>query len=129
MGDRVSIQFANEDMEWGDKSVVLFHHWGGRKFVDFATAWAFEFKRDMKKFAKSKGNDPTTRLEPNNVMLQFIKAMSIYKHSDAFKYSYFEDGEHKYKEELMCYSIYLGKDENDGDNSDNGNHVIELSDD
>ena len=24
MGDRVSIQFANEDMEWGDKSVVLF---------------------------------------------------------------------------------------------------------
>ena len=83
MGDRVSIQFANEDMEWGGKSVVLFHHWGGRKFVDFATAWAFEFKREMKKFAKSKGNDPTTRLEPNNVMLQFIKAMSIYKHNDA----------------------------------------------
>jgi len=44
MGDRVSIQFSNKDMEWGDKSVVLFHHWGGEKFADFAKGWAIDFK-------------------------------------------------------------------------------------
>ena len=44
MGDRVSIQFKNKDMEWGGESVVLFHHWGGEKFADFAKGWAIDFK-------------------------------------------------------------------------------------
>ena len=49
MGDRVSIQFSHKGMEWGDKSVVLFHHWGGEKFADFAKGWAIDFKMKVLK--------------------------------------------------------------------------------
>ena len=30
--------------------------------------------------------------------------------------------------QLVTHSIYLGKDERDGDNSDNGHHVIDVQD-
>ena len=30
--------------------------------------------------------------------------------------------------DLVTHSIYLGKDERDGDNSDNGHHVIDVRD-
>jgi hypothetical protein len=36
MGNRVSIQFKNSGMKYASESVVLFHHWGGQKFADFA---------------------------------------------------------------------------------------------
>ena len=76
MGDRVSIQFKNKDMEWGGESVVLFHHWGGEKFADFAKGWAIDFKMKILKLHEGKGSDPLSRLEPQNVMIQFIKALS-----------------------------------------------------
>ena len=120
MGNRVSIQFKNKDMEWGGESVVLFHHWGGQKFADFAKDWTLKLKEDVKKFSNGKGNDPFSRLEPRNIMVQFIKALSD-------NYRYIEDNEFVSSDEYLSHSIYLGKDENDGDNSDNGNHVIELS--
>ena len=114
MGDRVSIQFANEDMEWGDKSVVLFHHWGGQQFADFAKGWAIDFKMKVLKLHEGKGTDPLTRFEPNNVMIQFIKALSDYPTED-FKYRYFKDKEYVSSKNFLSLSMYLGKDENDGD--------------
>ena len=130
MGDRVSIQFSNKDMEWGGESVVLFHHWGGQKFADFAKDWAIDFKMKVLKLqeGEGKGSDPLTRFEPRNVMIQFIKALSDYPTED-FKYHFFKDDEYRYSDDFLSYSMYFGIDENDGDNSDNGHHVIELGDD
>ncbi len=126
MGDRVSIQFSNKGMEWGDKSVVLFHHWGGEKFADFAKGWAIDFKMKVLKLQEGKGSDPLSRLEPQNVMIQFIKALADYPTED-FKYHYYKDDKYLYSDNYLSYSMYLGIDENDDDNSDNGHHVIELS--
>ena len=128
MGDRVSIQFSHKDMEWGDKSVVLFHHWGGEKFADFAKGWAIDFKMKVLKLQEGNGSDPLSRLEPRNVMIQFIKALSDYPTKD-FTYYFYKDNEFVYSDDYLSYSMYLGKDENDGDNSDNGHHVIELGND
>ena len=128
MGDRVSIQFKNKDMEWGGESVVLFHHWGGEKFADFAKGWAIDFKMKILKLHEGKGSDPLSRLEPQNVMIQFIKALSDYPTED-FKYRYLKDKEYVSSKNFLSHSMYFGKDEDDGDNSDNGHHVIELGDD
>jgi len=59
-------------------------------------------------------------------MIQFIKALSDYPTKD-FTYYFYKDNEFVYSDDYLSYSMYLGKDENDGDNSDNGHHVIELS--
>ena len=65
MGDRVSIQFVDND---GDKSPVLFHHWGGTYFPKFALAWF----RELKGRLKESDRDPITRLEARNIIVQFI---------------------------------------------------------
>jgi uncharacterized protein YhfF len=99
MGDRVSIQFEGE----GEKSVVLFHHWGGMEFVDQAEKYA-------KKLSKEVGDShitPLDRLEPGIVMVDFIREITK-------------------GEKRITSSIYLGATENDGDNSDNGHHIIML---
>jgi len=76
MGDRVSISFQQET-EWYvkrkkekhmDQSPALFHHWGGTTFPKFAFQW---FKDVKAKYAKH-GGDPFTRMEPRNLMVQFI---------------------------------------------------------
>lgn len=127
MGDRVSIQFKNKEMEWGGESVVLFHHWGGKKFAEFAKAWASDFKNNIKQYTKSKGNDPVTRLEPQNIMVQFLKYISDNAQTHGLNYNVYVDGKYTKITDLLSYSMYFGKDENDGDNSDNGHHIIELS--
>lgn len=99
MGDRVSIQFKQGE----DTSPVLFNHWGGMEFVTRA-------KRYVKELIKRKEGKtcyPLDRLEPRIVMVDFIRAIT---------------SEHDEVES----SLYLGKDVNDGDNSDNGHHVINL---
>ena len=127
MGDRVSIQFKNKEMEWGGESVVLFHHWGGKKFAEFAKAWASDFKNNIKQYTKSKGNDPVTRLEPQNIMVQFLKYISDNAQTHGLNYNVYVDGKYTKITDLLSYSMYFGKDENDGDNSDNGHHIIKLS--
>ena len=114
-------------MEWGGESVVLFHHWGGKKFAEFAKAWASDFKNNIKQYTKSKGNDPVTRLEPQNIMVQFLKHISDNAQTHGLNYNVYVDGKYTKITDLLSYSMYFGKDENDGDNSDNGHHIIELS--
>mgnify|MGYP003656288847 FL=1 len=132
MGNRVSIQFKNSGMKYASESVVLFHHWGGQKFADFAKDWALKLKEDVKKFSDSKGHDPLTRLEPRNIMVQFIKCLGgkpPYGTPHEHQYCFFnaKTGRMERTNEFLTHSLYFGKDENDGDNSDNGHHVIELS--
>ena len=102
MGDRVSIQFVNGK----EKSVVLFSHWGGMDFVKTAKAYT----KDLHKWIDRQDNcaiTPLMRLEPDTVIVDFIR--------------------HITKNDVRVDSdLYLAEDENMGDNSDNGHHVINL---
>lgn len=99
MGNRVSIQFKNKN----EKSVVLFSHRGGMDFVKETK----NYIKQLKEKGEGKGIDPLGRLEPNTVMVDFIR--------------------HITKDETEVRSdYYLGATEKDGDNSDNGHHIISL---
>ena len=99
MGNRVSIQFENK----GKKSVVLFSHWDGMDFVNLARKYIKELKKEV----KGKVCYPLERLEPNTVMMDFIRKLT------------------KDMKRVEC-NYYLGATESNGDNSDNGHHIIEL---
>lgn len=98
MGDRASIAFKNGD----EVSVVLFSHWGGMGFVKQAIAYAVRLKDSRKS-----NTYPLHRCEPATVMVDFIRYLTKDK-------------------ELVNSDLYLGKDEYEGDNSDNGHHIIDF---
>ena len=127
MGDRVSLSFQQET-EWYvkrkkekhlEQSPALFHHWGGTHFPKFAFQW---FKKVKEKYGKN-GGAPFTRMEPRNLMVQFIAHL---RNHDDLRYDRHYNGEWSTDDELLSYSIYLGKDSNDGDNSDNGHYTIDV---
>tara|TARA_Y100000310_G_scaffold122783_3_gene121492 strand:+ start:1403 stop:1714 length:312 start_codon:yes stop_codon:yes gene_type:complete len=101
MGDRVSISFKNADEE----SVALFSHWGGMGFVEEARGYVEDLK--IAQPQSILGHGPLARREPNTVMVDFIRYLT----------SAMPRVEGNY---------YLGKDETEGDNSNNGHHIIEL---
>jgi hypothetical protein len=119
MGDRVSISFVNEIDYIHDKrreeSVPLFNHWGGSDFPQYALDWVKKLKREINE-NKEKISTPYTRLEPQNVMVLFI--------ADLQKDKQFADYTNPNR---ITHSIYLGKDLQDGDNSDNGHFVIDIN--
>jgi hypothetical protein len=137
MGDRVSISFRKEEERWSspndkekitEESPVLFHHWGGTDFPKFAFDWFKALRKHLKK--NHTGSDPLTRLEPRNLMVQFINAI---RDEEAFRLRHYENktkdingGTWSIDDNLLSYSIYLGKDSMDGDNSDNGHYLIDV---
>ena len=127
MGDRVSLSFQQET-EWYvkrkkekhlEQSPALFHHWGGTHFPKFAFQW---FKKVKEKYGKN-GGDPFTRMEPRNLMVQFIAHLR--NHED-LRYDRYVNEKRTTDDELISYSIYLGKTPEDGDNSDNGHYTIDV---
>ena len=62
-------------------------------------------------------------MEPRNLMVQFIAHL---RNHDDLRYDRHYNGEWSTDDELLSYSIYLGKDSNDGDNSDNGHYIIDV---
>lgn len=106
MGARTSIQFKNKE----EKSVILFSHWGGEEFKRQAELYVIELKNDIFNTKKNLmlKNMPLGRLEPNTVMVDFIR--DVTRELDRV------DGD-----------LYLGATENDGDNSDYGHHIINLT--
>jgi len=100
MGARTSISFKNGKEE----SITLFSHWGGDEFPMKAIRYA----EKLMKAKKGKQFSPIDRLEPNTVMVDFIR--EITKNLEEV------DGD-----------LYLGKDQYDGDNSDYGHHIIKLT--
>ena len=137
MGDRVSISFRQEQERWSspddkekttEESPVLFHHRGGTDFPKFAFDWFKALRKHLKK--NHTGSDPLTRLEPRNLMVQFINAI---RDEEAFRLHHYENktkdingGTWSIDDNLLSYSIYLGKTSNDGDNSDNGHYTIDV---
>jgi hypothetical protein len=102
MGDRVSISFLMGD----DESIVLFHHWGGTGFPEEAKEYAEELVKEF----NGNGSDPLGRLEANTVMVDFVRWYTA----------------REYGKERVTSSLYFGKDNGDGDNSDNGHYIIEF---
>jgi len=107
MGDRISIQFVNE----GDKSVVFFDHWAGKGLIEEAHDYLIELNAES---SDGRISMPLDRREPSVVMIDFI----------AWRAS-----KHGFNPPLRRIrgSWYLGVDENDGDNSDNGHWLIDVS--
>lgn len=95
------MQFVNDK----EKSVVLFHHWGGE---EFATKRAKDF---LKTLPQGRFGIPVDRREPQTIMRTFVAWLA-----QNYPENYGKD----------TYSMYFGFDENDGDNSDNGHWVVDL---
>ena len=98
MGNRGSIQvICPERPEWGRKSVVLFRHWRGDEKNMLELC-----KRTKKVFTETRGAPPYNQV---NEIIALMTALSF---------------------EEIGTSTYLGKDENDGDNSNNGHFILEV---
>ena len=103
MGDAVSISFKNGNNE----SVALFCHIGGKLFVEFAEFYGKQLREKSNSWLAKDAS--ILRQEPNVAMAEFIR---------------FATSDNSAAE--LC--LYLGKDHEDGDNSDLGHHVIDLGD-
>ena len=135
MGDRVSISFKQKQERWGgpsdktevtDESPALFHHWGGTELPKVAFEWFKKVKAETQ--AMGQRSDPFTRLEPRNLMVQLIGTLAREKW-DQYTTGLTKDKKGITKHDTwMTYSMYLGKDGTDGDNSDNGHYTIDVDD-
>lgn len=114
MGDRISVSFVKTthsldgSKSYREESVALFHHWGGRDFLSAAIEYVKELKEKLAKRKKGVAY-PIDRLEPQTVMVDFIRLVA-----------------NELYPELVESNLYLGKDGDDGDNSDNGHWCIDL---
>ena len=122
MGDRISIQFKNGE----EKSVVLFNHWGGMEFLGWVKRYLRETRAALKS-SRTGGCFPLGRFEPGTVMVDFISWYTAKEKADEKKrlkkgYPFASDLRAKH----IVSNLYLGADEDDGDNSDNGHHVFDL---
>lgn len=104
MGARISVQFKNGERT----SPVLFDHWGGTEFLGAVNEFAITMYKQVEEQKKERPNlsDPFSRLEPEHAMVRFIVWLG--------KTGKYQD------------SMYLGVNENDGDNSDYGHHIFDL---
>jgi len=102
MGNRISISFKNGN----DESVYLFSHWDGMDFKKDALKFVDELYKSINTECNGAVSNPISRLEPNTVMINFINW--------------------KFPKGLIKGNYYLGKDEEDGDNSDNGHFAIKV---
>ena len=135
MGDRVSISFRQKQERWDgpsdnkmvtEESPALFHHWGGTELPKVAFEWFKKVKAETK--AMGQRSDPFTRLEPRNLMVQLIGTLAREKW-DQYTTGLTKDKKGITKHDTwMTYSMYLGKDGTDGDNSDNGHYTIDVDD-
>ena len=135
MGDRVSISFKQKQERWGgpsdktevtDESPALFHHWGGTELPKVAFKWFKKVKAETK--AMGQRSDPFTRQPPPNLMVQLIGTLAREKW-DQYTTGLTKDKKGITKHDTwMTYSMYLGKDGTDGDNSDNGHYTIDVDD-
>jgi hypothetical protein len=133
MGDRVSIQFVQEVTDWNDdekkttdKSVVLFHHWGGEWFPKLAEQWVVNHNKDLAEDRRNSWSDPISRMDVHNLLLQFIRFLSLQSELSSTWASEIIDGNVLRNNNYFTGSLYLGADENSGDNSDNGHFEIKV---
>ena len=107
MGDRISISFVFDKQ---DESVTLFSHWGGREFL----LKVREYIESLDRKCPLESMQPLQRREPSTVMVDFIAWLASENQESIIPLTPSLD------------HYYLGKDDEDGDNSDNGHWVVEL---
>lgn len=120
MGDRISFKFAKK-AEWDktgkkdDTSVVFFSHWSGRGMLGVVEDYIQQLQGILAQRNAEAPNyhAPIDRKEPDTVMVDFI--MWLGRQQDMDKQAGHIEGD-----------FYLGKDESDGDDSDNGHWVFDL---
>lgn len=118
MGDRVSIRFINNNTESGffskepdTDAPVIFSHWGGMSFVEAAVRYAQDLIAE-----RSGSLAPLDRLEPRTVTCDFLYNLDRY-------YPINLGGANHHR---ISHDVYIGRNENDGDNGDNGHFNIDL---
>jgi len=111
MGDRVSIRFTNSKENDFD-APVIFSHWGGRDFVEAGINYAKDLTDEIAA-GGGKGYEPLDRLEPRTATCDFLYNVD--------KYWAVINDNHR-----ITHDIYLGINESDGDNGDNGHFNIDL---
>ena len=104
MGNRISIQFRDENEEL---SPVLFSHWDGKDLLTKVQGYYAELYAYSVRALQEDLNTPLSRMEAQTVMVDFIRVLTT--------------GQGR-----VTSNYYLGVDENDGDNSDNGHHIFDL---
>ena len=117
MGDRISISFVNgadQDNNWLHYSPAFFSHWGGTSLLDDVELYLNELREEISNLDHPNGQ-PLDRLEPGTVMVDFIRWMAGRELAGASR-------------QRITSNFYLGKDSEDGDNSDNGHVEIDLAD-
>lgn len=103
MGDRISIKFTNGS----EKSPVLFSHWGGIEFLREAERYV-EKLQTWAAINDRNGLSPLGRMEPGRVIIDFIRHITIGM-------------------DRVDSDIYLERNEDEGDDSDNGHHILDLT--
>ena len=137
MGDRCSIQFVQKTKGLNDepvtyKSVVLFNHWGGKSFPVFAEQWLDKHNKRLASSRRKNSSGPITRMDPNQLMIQFIRDISRMEDFDSShdceSHMFYMSEPHSRPTNPRYFtcSLYLGADENSGDNSDNGHFIIDV---
>ena len=113
MGNRVSLSFVKENsFNTREESPVLFSHWRGEKLGKQAEIYMEDLIAEIKnayaskEYTSMKGS-PLARLEPQRVIIDFIRWLTK-------------------DEKRIDSDLYLCKDEEEGDNSDNGHVTVHL---
>ena len=129
MGDRISISFTHtynddqhivvggKDNTFKSESAILSSHWQGIRLVEMALDFVETLQKKLQE-EKCDGFNPLDRLEPDNVMINFIRMIPSDKDSEYDKMA---------KYGMISSDYRIVKDESDTDNSDNGHYEIDLS--
>jgi hypothetical protein len=113
MGDRVSISFKKGE----DESPAIFSHWGGLGFVECVKEYCQGLVLDIEG-----SYSPLDRLEPDTVIIDFLAQYlpAYIREHDNYPGTGMKG--------RVTSNIYMGKTSSDGDNSDNGHWVFEITD-
>ena len=122
MGDRISISFVNGNRQ----SPAFFSHWAGTSLLDSVEAYLNELREEIDAM-EHPNSEPLDRLEPGTVMVDFIRWIAECEVGPPRSVND-EFVEHRTKRRRITSNFYLGKDSEDGDNSDNGHVEIDLND-
>ena len=110
MGDRISIRFINDNY----KSPVLFSHWQGTSLLEDGDVYLTELREEIS-LLDHPNSQPLDRLEVGTVMVDFIRWLAGRELGS-------------FPRQRITSNFYLGEDEDDGDNSDNGHVDIDVTD-
>ena len=122
MGDRISIHFVKD----ADQSPALFSHWQGTSLLNDVETYLNELWEEIDAMEHPNGQ-PLDRLEPRTVMVDFIRWLAEREIGPPQSWGD-EFVEQRTKRRRITSNFYLGKDSEDGDNSDNGHVEIDLND-